>query len=79
MKNTKTKIKLIREVYQYNGELYEDLDTCLSDVTLDKLQILCANERIDCLSDFLLRLAKGEDFQEDIASIIEMDNYEVIE
>ena len=75
----KTKIKLIKEVYQYNGELYEDLDTCLSDVTLDKLQILCANKRIDCLSDFLQCLAKDEDFQQVITSIIGMDNYEVTE
>jgi len=75
----KTKIKLIKEVYQYNGELYEDLDTCLSDVKLDKLKLFCINERIDCLSDFLQCLAKDEDFWEGIASIIEMDNYEVIE
>lgn len=79
MEKTKTKIKLIRKVYQFNGELYEDLETCLSDVTLDKLKFLCANKRIGCLSDFLLRLAKDEDFQEDITRIIEMDNYEVIE
>ena len=35
MEKTKTKIKLIREVYQFNGELYEDLETCLSDVVLE--------------------------------------------
>lgn len=76
---TKTKIKLIKEVYQHNGDLYEDLDTCLSGVVLDKLKIFCTNERIDCLSDFLLCLATDEDFQEGIASIIDMDNYEVTE
>ena len=76
---TKTKIKLIKEVYQYNGELYEDLDSCLSDVTLDKLKFFCINERIDCLSDFLQCLAKDEDFQQVITSIIGMDNYEVTE
>ena len=75
----KTKIKLIKEVYQYDGVLYEDLDTCLSDVTMEKLVSLCINKRIDCLSDFLLCLAKEKDFQEDIASIIGMDNYEVTE
>lgn len=79
MEKTNTKIKLIRKVYQFKGELYEDLETCLSDVTLDKLKFLCVNKRIDCLSDFLQCLAKDKGFREVITSIIGMYNYEVIE
>ena len=76
---TKTKIKLIKEVYQYNGELYEDLDTCLSDVMSEGLDKLIKKNQIDNLPRFIQLMIADDDFKKQVDEVLTVDNYEVIE
>ena len=77
----KTKIKLIKEVYQYNGELYEDLDTCLSDVMCDGLLRLISAYiyKINCLNDFIRFLTTDKQFKQQVDEVLNVENYEVTE
>ena len=77
----KTKIKLIKEVYQYNGELYEDLDTCLSDVMCDRLLRLISDHiyKINDLNEFIRALTIDKLFKKQVDEVLNVENYEVTE
>ena len=77
----KTKIKLIKEVYQYDGELYEDLDSCLSDAMSDRLLRLISAYiyKINSLNDFIRFLTNDKRFKQQVDEVLNVDNYEVTE
>ena len=79
MEKTKTKIKLIREVYQHNGDLYESLDSCLDNLRCDDLKEFCKNNQVNDLDTFLQRFVADEKFQFQVGELIRLDRFEVTE
>lgn len=76
---TKTKIKLIREVYQHNGDLYESLDSCLDNLRYDDLKEFCENNQVNDLDAFLQRFVADEKFQFQVGELIRLGRFEVTE
>ena len=77
--DNKRQIKLIRNVYKYNEDLYEDLDSCLSDVMSGGLDKLIKKHQIDNLPRFIQLMIADDDFKKQVDEVLNVENYEVIE
>lgn len=77
----KTKIKLIRNVYRYNEDLYESLDDCLEDVMVDTVYEVVSGYRFKILSvpELIRAMVSDEEFKKRIDDAMNVSNYEVTE
>ena len=77
----KTKIKLIRNVYRYNEDLYESLDDCLEDVMVDTVYEVVSGYRFKILSvpELIRAMVSDEEFKKRIDDAMNVSNYEVSE
>ena len=72
----KTKIKLIRNVYRYNEDLYESLDDCLEDVMVDTVYEVVSGYRFKILSvpELIRAMVSDEEFKKRIDDAMNVSN-----
>ena len=77
----KREIKLIKNVYRYHGDLYEDLDSCLSEVMSDELHKVVSAHRfkINDINDLIRVITTDDDFKKRVDEVLNVHDYEVTE